>query len=70
MEKHKTATMAETVCKALGLDPMGEVKASRIYFKETMPPSRAESSPKKSAAFSPPMPANCPRWMMPSAIFC
>ncbi|MBP7009228.1 MAG: hypothetical protein KBC66_05455 [Kiritimatiellae bacterium] len=33
MEKHKTATMAETVCKALGLDPMGEVKASRIYFK-------------------------------------
>lgn len=33
MEKHKTATMAETVCKALGLDPLGEVKSSRIYFK-------------------------------------
>ena len=33
MDKHKTGTMAETVCKELGLDPRGEVKASRIYFK-------------------------------------
>ncbi len=33
MEKHKTGTMAETVCKELGLDPLGDVKASRIYFK-------------------------------------
>lgn len=33
MEKHKTGTMAETFCKALGLDPLGDVKASRIYFK-------------------------------------
>ena len=33
MDKHKTGTMAKTVCKALGLDPLGEIKASRIYFK-------------------------------------
>ncbi len=33
MEKHKTRTMAETFCKALGLDPLGDVKASRVYFK-------------------------------------
>ncbi len=33
MEKHKTTTMAETFCKELGLDPMGEIKASRVYFK-------------------------------------
>ncbi|MDY0144840.1 MAG: HNH endonuclease domain-containing protein [Kiritimatiellia bacterium] len=33
MEKHKTDTMAETVCKELGLDPLGDIKASRIYFK-------------------------------------
>jgi len=33
MERHETRTMAETFCKALGLDPLGDVKASCIYFK-------------------------------------
>lgn len=33
MERHGTRTMAETFCKALGLDPLGDVKASRVYFK-------------------------------------
>ena len=33
MEKHNASTMAETFCKALGLDPLGDVKASRVYFK-------------------------------------
>lgn len=33
MERHGTLTMAETFCKALGLDPLGDVKASRVYFK-------------------------------------
>ena len=33
MEKHNTSTMAETFCKALGLDPLGAVRASRVYFK-------------------------------------
>lgn len=33
MEKHKTRTMAETFCKSLGLDPLGTVRSSRIYFK-------------------------------------
>lgn len=33
MERHETRTMAETFCKALGLEPLGDVKASRVYFK-------------------------------------
>ncbi len=33
MERYGKTTMAETFCAALELDPLGEKKASRIYFK-------------------------------------
>ena len=33
MEEHGTDSMAETFCAVLGLDPLGEKKSSRIYFK-------------------------------------
>lgn len=33
LEKYGSKTMAETVCKALGLDPAGNKRASRLRFK-------------------------------------
>ena len=33
MEKHGTTSMAETFCAVLGLNPLGDKKASRVYFK-------------------------------------
>jgi CRISPR-associated endonuclease Csn1 len=33
MEKHGTHTMAETLCKALGLDPLGKQRSSTANFK-------------------------------------
>lgn len=33
MENNGTGMMAETFCAVLGLDPLGEKKSSRIYFK-------------------------------------
>lgn len=33
MEKHDTTTMAETLCKALGLEPLGDRQSSKDNFK-------------------------------------
>lgn len=33
MERHGTDSMAETFCAELGLNPLGEKKSSRVYFK-------------------------------------
>ena len=33
MEKHGTTTMAETLCKALGLEPLGDKQSSKENFK-------------------------------------